>query len=181
LLEFEKALKFPFKNWKRMFNILWVLIPIFGWFAIFGYMIKIVKQFFNGDYSELPQFEFGENLSYGFIMFVKLIPFMIALSIVNIVLMLIPIIGFLAYLVVAIFIAPILVMNFLNEETVSSCFDFSIVSAVFDNIKDYCMALLKTIALAVIFGILSIVLIGIPALYFTQNIFLAEFYTKYVK
>jgi hypothetical protein len=52
---------------------------------------------------------------------------------------------------------------------------------VFDNLGDYVVALLKTIALRAIFLLLIIVLVGIPAGAFAQNIFIADFYRRYVK
>ena len=36
-LTFGEAFKYPFNRWKGMLNILWVLLPIFGWFALGGY------------------------------------------------------------------------------------------------------------------------------------------------
>ena len=36
-ITFEKAFKFPFNRPEGLLNILWVLLPIIGWLALFGY------------------------------------------------------------------------------------------------------------------------------------------------
>ena len=180
-IDFKSGFKYPFNRAVGLLNILWVLIPIVGWFALFGYGITIVKHFLKNDFKELPKMDFGENLGLGFMMFLKSIPFFIVISIVNIVLIFIPVIGVLASWFVSLFIVPILTINFFNKETVASYFEFEKVKYVFENFGDYIIIVLKTIALYVIFFIMVIILIGIPAVAFTQNIFIADFYRRCVK
>ncbi len=77
--------------------------------------------------------------------------------------------------------AHITLVHFFNKETVGSLFKLDIVAPVFTNLGDYIVALLKTIGLSIVFMILSIVLVGIPANQFTKNIFLADFYRRKIK
>lgn len=180
-VEFKSGFKYPFNRAAGLLNILWFFLPIFGWFALFGYSITIVKHFIKGDFKELPKFNFGKNLSLGFFMFFKSIPFIIAITFVYIIVGLIPFLGFLGTSFIALFIVPILMINFFNKETVESYFELKKVSAVFDNLGEYIIVVLKTIALKVIFFIMILLLVGIPAGAFSKNIFLADFYRRYVK
>jgi len=50
-----------------------------------------------------------------------------------------------------------------------------------DNLGDYVVTLLKQYVLSIVFLILSIVLIGIPALFFTNSILIANFYGNYIE
>jgi hypothetical protein len=168
-------------------ELLFILIPIgiiafiISSFLLFGYGIIIIKHFIKGDFSELPELEFGKHLKLGFFMFLKFIPFIIIMSIINILLVFIPLIGVLASWFVSLFVAPILVINFFNKETIESYFEFEIIRCVFEDFEEYIIALLKSLALAVIFFLMMIILVGIPARSFTQNIFIADFYRRFVK
>jgi len=180
-LNFKAAFKYPFNRAVRMFNILWMFVPFIGWLALFGYGIEIIKHFIKGDFKELPKMEFGKHLKLGFFMFLKFIPFMIIITIINIVLVFIPIIGTLASWFVSLFVVPVLVINFFNKETIESYFEFEIIRAVFEDFEEYIIALLKSLALAVIFMLMFLILVGIPARSFTQNIFIADFYRRFIK
>jgi hypothetical protein len=180
-LTFENAFHYPFNRAKGLLNILWFFIPIIGWFALGGYIIRIKQQFISGQFKELPIFNFSDHFKFGFFMFVKSLPFGIAYGIVYAILSLIPILGFLANLFIALFLVPILAMNFFKYETVESYFEFNKVKFVFDNFEDYIVALLKSIALGIIFLFMMLVLVGWPAGAFTKNIFIADFYGRKVK
>ena len=180
-IEFSSGFAYPFNRAVGLLNILWWFIPIIGWFALFGYGINIVKHFVNGDFKELPKFNFGKNFILGFIMFFKAIPFAIAITVVYIIAGIIPFAGILGILFISLFIVPILTINFFKKETVESYFELKKLNAVFNNLGEYIIALLKSIALKIIFILMIIVLVGIPAAAFTRNIFLADFYRRYVK
>lgn len=79
------------------------------------------------------------------------------------------------------FVIPILSINFMNKETVESFFEFEILKSVFDNLGDYVVVVFKSILLSIIFFVMIIVLVGLPAGSFTENIFLADFYRRKVK
>lgn len=180
-LDFETAFGYPFKKPIRLWYILWGLIPILGWFAIGGFTIRIVNNFIKGDFKEIPRMEFSDDLSLGAVMFIKALPAWIAITAASMILSLIPIIGFLSSLFISLFLVPILSINFIKHQTVESYFDFQILKKVFDNISEYSIALLKQIALGIIYIVLTIVLVGIPAGQFSRSIFIADFYGKYVK
>ena len=180
-IDFKSAFKYPFNRAAGLLNILWMFIPIIGWFALYGYGITIVKHFIKGDFKELPKMDFGENLGLGFFMFFKSIPFMIVLFIMYIFLIFIPFIGPLASWFISLFIVPVLTINFFKKETVASYFEFEKIKYVFEDFEDYIIALLKSIALGIIFFLMIIILVGIPAATFTQNIFFADFYRRYIK
>lgn len=181
-IDFDTAFKYPFNRAKGMLNIFWVLLPIIGWFALGGYGVRIVQEFTKGKFKELPIMNFGDDLKLGFFMFIKAIPFAIAIMVVfGILSNLDPMLGGLAQLLVGILIFPMLTINFMNKMTWQSLFEWEVVKPVFNNFGDYAMAFLKSLALAIVFIVLMIVLVGIPANAFTKNIFFADFYRRRVK
>jgi len=117
----------------------------------------------------------------GFFMFIKSIPFIIAYLIVIEILDSMPLVDGLAQLFLALFIIPILSINFMNKMTVASFFEFRILDSVFTNFGDYIKVILKSILLGLIFIIMILVLVGLPAGFFTQDMFLADFYRRRVK
>ena len=181
-LDFNTAFKYPFNRAKGMWNILWALLPIIGWFALGGYCVRIVQEFSKGKFKQLPPLSFSSDLKLGFMMFLKAIPFIIIYIIVALLLTIInPWAKAFIDIFLCIFIVPILTINFLNKETVSSFFEFEIIKSVFNNLGDYIVALLKSLLLGLVFLIMWLILVGIPAGAFTQNMFLADFYRRRVK
>ena len=181
-LDFGTAFKYPFNRWKGMLNIFWMFLPILGWFALGGYGVRIVNEFLKGKFRQLPLFEFGNDLSLGFMMFLKALPFGLAYMVVMFA------IGKLSLylqggleLLIGIFAIPILTINFMKKQTVASFFEFGTVRYVFSNLGDYIVALLKSIALGIIYLVMCLILVGIPASVFAKNIFLADFYRRNVK
>ncbi len=181
-LNFKTAFKYPFNRSKGMLNILWIFLPIIGWFALGGYSIRIIQEFIKGKFKELPKFKFTNDLKLGFMMFLKSIPFILVYIIFNILISMINIwFGLSIRVLISIFLLPILFVNFFNKETIRSLFEFKIIKYVFNNLEDYITVLLKSILLGLIFLIMIIVLIGFPAGAFTKNIFLADFYRRRIK
>ncbi|MBU0460001.1 MAG: DUF4013 domain-containing protein [Nanoarchaeota archaeon] len=181
-LNFKSAFKYPFNRAKGMWNILWIFLPIIGWFALGGYGIRIVKEFCKGKFKQLPTFSFSSDLKLGFFMFLKSLPFILAYSVVLMILSLISLwLRGAVQLLFSLFVMPILFIHFFNKETVGSLFEFKIVKPVFTNLGDYIVILLKSILLALIFLVMIIILVGIPAGSFTKNIFFADFYRRRVK
>jgi|GEM_PF-348610 hypothetical protein len=196
-LSFGDAFRYPFNSAKRMFNILWLLLPIFGWLALGGYGVRIVREFARGQFRELPEMRFGDDMKLGFFMFLKAIPFVIFCMLFFVIVFAFfdKILGMnvrlaagsmdIIYPIIVcnffeIFFLPILVINFMIKGTVGSFFEFRIVGAVFRNFWDYLLTLLKSIVLGVVFLFMWIVLVGIPAGTFTKSIFLADFYRRNV-
>jgi len=187
-LDFKKAFKYPFNRPKGLLNILWILLPIIGWFALGGYSIRIVQEFCKGKFKKLPKFKFGNDLKLGFFMFLKALPFIIVYAIfISVLSSVIEVLGLhggvlsLVDLFLQLLIVPMLVINFFVKQTIESFFEFKIIKFVFTNFSDYLVALGQTILLGIIFLILTIVLVGIPAGAFTKNMFLADFYRRRVK
>lgn len=182
ILDFKAALNYPFKRAMGLWNVLWILLPIVGWFALGGYGIRIIQEFSKGKFKELPLFNFRSDLNLGFFMFFKSLPFVIVYGLIALAFGAIgPVFDVLARTFLELFIIPILTINFFVKETVSSYFEFRIVKSVFNNFMDYVMAVLKSILLFIVFLVMSIILVGIPANAFTQNMFLADFYRRKVK
>jgi hypothetical protein len=179
-LNFSTAFKYPFKRPLGLWNILWVLVPIIGWLAVAGYIIRIIQGFIRGEFERLPEFTFSKNLELGFFMLIKSIPFGLVYAIVATILIKIDSsLTFIIFLFQVIAL-PILTMNFIHKETVSSYFEFEIIMSVFNNIEDYVVVLFKSILLAIIFVVMSLILVGIPAMAFTYYIFVADFYRRRV-
>lgn len=174
--EISNGLRYPWGHAKRLWNILWCLIPIVGCLALLGYVKKIANAIVKGDKGGLPEFgSFSPNMTEGFWVFVKLIPLMIIVGVIQ----MIPIVGKLAYAFLAIFFVPYLMVHFLVRGDFAATFDYkAIIEHVFGNLKDYAVALLKTIVYCIVYFVLSFVLAGIPCLYFGSCFFMAEFYAK---
>lgn len=174
--DFPDGLKYPWNRMGRLWNILWALIPIVGWLALIGYIRKIVRSIVGGDMEGLPEFgSFGDNLKVGFWVFVKLIPLYIVVAVIG----MIPFVGWLANLFLQIFFVPYLVIHFLVTDEFKATFDYkAVMDYVFQNVGDYLIAFVKTLGYAIVYGVLSIVLIGIPCLYFGGYYFMAEYYAK---
>ncbi|MBN2420668.1 DUF4013 domain-containing protein [Candidatus Woesearchaeota archaeon] len=174
--DFKAGFSYPWGRASRLWNILWVLLPIFGWFALAGYGKKIARSLISGNTKELPVFGgFWNNFKEGVFIFVFMVPTMIVLFALN----LVPLFGQLAYFLAAFGLLPWLIMNFFMKETFESLWDikkaYRIVST---NVVEYLFAMLKTILYTIVYGMMCIVLVGIPCLAFGQNFFLAEFYRK---
>ncbi|NOQ55233.1 MAG: DUF4013 domain-containing protein, partial [Nanohaloarchaea archaeon] len=181
-LEFEKAIRYPFNRMKGMLNVLWLFIPIFGWFALFGYTVRIVNEFIDDKFEELPTIQFIDDMKLGFIMFLKMIPFILVyMALTSGIGMISEALSIIVMLIAVFFAIPLLNMNFMRKQTVESYFEFGILKAVTENIKDYIIMILKGIALTIIFLFMAIFLVGIPAQMFTKHIFIADFYRRYVK
>lgn len=172
---FTEGIVFPWNRAKGLLNIFWALIPILGWFALFGYVKKITVHIVNGNL-ELPKFGgFFNNLKIGFIMFVKLIPLWVLIYIVN----LIPFIGPAVSLFLWIFYLPLLVINLFVKEKFMATMSFGkVTDMVFGHLGDYIIVFLKTFIFSLIYGILSIVLIGIPCRLFGRRVYFADFYRR---
>ncbi|NPE26573.1 DUF4013 domain-containing protein [Methanococcoides sp. SA1] len=181
-LKFSKAFDYPFNKAKRMFNILWMFFPIFGWFALGGYSVRIVQGFTKGKFKEMPAMKFWKDFNLGFMMFLKALPFVVVMVIAFGLLFLInPVLEAIVEVLFGIFAAPILFIHFMNRMTIESLFEFRILSGVWNNMGDYLTAILKSIGLGLIFVVMMIVFVGFPAGQFTKNIFLADFYRRNVK
>ena len=177
----KEAFKYPFNRAKGMWNILWIFVPFIGFLILSGYTIRIVQEFSKGKFKQLPIFNFNKALELGFFMWLKSIPFSLVYFIVIFVLTLITPWFRVLNLLLSLFILPVLYVHFMNKETVTSLFEFKIVKPVFIHFGDYVLTLLKSMLVGLVFFIMIIVLVGLPAGAFTKSIFIADFYRRRVK
>lgn len=180
-LSLSDAFKYPFKNPIRLLYALLLIIPILGPLTIWGYVVRLVNEFIEGRYDEPVKLDIIEDLKLGIIMFLKAIPFIVASMILFLVASYINTTLVIIFLLLEMFIAPILIVNFFRKQTIESLFEFDILKVVKDNFGDYIVAFLKQLVLSIIFLILSFILIGIPALYFTNSIFIANLYGNFIE
>lgn len=181
-ISFSEAFKYPFKTPQRLLYILLLIVPIIGWFVLFGYIVRLVNEFVEGRYEGLIKLDFMEDLKLGFMVFLKALPFYIAYMVILFAATYVSeTLGNLLNLLLGFFVIPMLAVNFFRKQTVESFFEFDILNVVRDNIGEYIITVLKQYALVIIFLILSIVLVGIPAMFFTNSIFIANMYGRLVE
>ncbi|MGB9940594.1 DUF4013 domain-containing protein [Methanosarcina sp.] len=181
-ISFSDAFKYPFKTPKRLLYVLWLFIPVLGWLILFGYGVRLVNEFIEGRYEGLIKLDFMEDLKLGFITFLKTLPFYVLyIAIVFAATSINETLGNLVSFLLGFFVVPILVVNFFRKQTIESFFEFQLLDVVRDNLGDYIIAVLKQYALIIVFAILSIVLVGIPAMFFTNSIFIANLYGRLVE
>ena len=180
-VDFKTAFMFPFNKASRMWNILWVLLPIFGWFALAGYQVRIMNGFIDGKFKQLPKMTFKKDLKLGFWMVLKALPFVLAfMFLIMLIAMADETLAGTVEVFLVLFVVPVLGINFIKKQTVDSFFEVGLVKHVFNNFVDYVIALLKSLGLAAVFFIMMIILVGIPASTFTKNLFIADFYRRRV-
>ncbi|HII01527.1 TPA: DUF4013 domain-containing protein [Methanosarcinaceae archaeon] len=159
-----------------------MLFPVIGWLSLFGYIIRITNEFIEGKYEGLPQLHFMEDLKLGFWMLLKSIPFYIVYCIpITLAIIYDETTGQILNFLIGFFVLPVLTINFYRKQTVESFFEFSKLKYVKNNFGDYLFVMIKQYALIIVFLILSIFLVGIPALYFAGMIFTANFYGRVVE
>lgn len=181
-ISFSEALKYPFKTPQRLLYILLAIVPVIGWLALFGYAVRLVNEFIEGRYEGLIKLDFMEDLKLGFMVFLKALPFYIAYMVILSAAMYVnETLGSIINLLLGFFVIPLLAVNFFRKQTIESFFEFDLLNIVRDNPEEYIITVLKQYALVIIFAVLSIVLVGIPAMFFTNSIFVANLYGRLVE
>ncbi|HII71638.1 TPA: DUF4013 domain-containing protein [Candidatus Woesearchaeota archaeon] len=170
------ALRYPWGVPGRLWNILWILVPILGIFALAGYGIRIAQAIIRGNKSELPPFGgFWDNCRTGFMLIIRLVPVYIIVALLG----MIPFVGQLLNILISLFIMPYLVLNTMMKQNISASFAFSdALNAVTKDIGGYIMVVLKTIVYYLVYGLACLILIGIPCLAFGGIIFYAEWFSS---
>src|SRR3989344_3909252 len=149
------AVKYPFDNFKRLFNFYYVLIPILGLIALLGYCVKTIQSIMKRMDEELPEFgSFADNLRLGF-----------------------------PLAIIFVIIAPILIMQHAQKGTIASGLD--IIEATHmaaTNFVDYIITYLKVLIVSVIFLIASIpivtLIVTVPASSFSKLLLFTDFYRR---
>lgn len=181
-ISFSEAFKYPFKTPKRLLYALLIFVPIIGWLALFGYGVRLVNEFIEGRYEGPIKLDFMEDLKFGFMVFLKSLPFYIIYIIILFAATYVSEgLGNIISLLLGFFVVPMLAVNFFRKQTVESFFEFSVLNVVRDNLGEYIITVLKQYALVIIFMVLSIVLVGIPGMLFTNSIFVANMYGRLVE
>jgi len=156
-INFEKAFSYPFAKSSRLLNFLWVLLPLIGWFALYGYTVRIIKGFTEQKFKQMPALELGEDISLGFFMFLKSIPGFLVIWAALFLTTLIPFIGIPLY-IIAIIMMPLLIVHFIVKQTVVSLMEYSELKVIFSDFADYLIALIK----GILAGMIYLVIMGIP-------------------
>jgi len=70
---FFEALQYPFNSqgWisKAAIGVLMLIIPIFGWFVLGGYVLRLTREILNGN-MQLPDYDYGADFGRGLSAFV---------------------------------------------------------------------------------------------------------------
>ncbi len=175
----KEGLKYPFVNFKRLFNFYWVLIPVWGWFVFFGYAVKIINEIRSGKREELPPIRpFKGLFKLGFLVAVLSLVYGIAINIV----LKIPLVGWIGYIYIML-ILPIVFIQFAETEKMADGFDIvRATKTVFGNLGKYIVMYLKIIVVGLIFMAASIpiitLIVTIPAMSFMQYLFVMDFYKE---
>lgn len=178
----SEGLKYPFTNIKRLFNIWWLLVPIWGWFVVNGYGIRILKELVKGNTKELPPIHpFKSLFKTGFLLTIALL----IVYIPSVILSLIPVIGLIISVYLA-FIFPLLEFQFAEKQRIRDGVDIvQATKTAFAHFREYLLAYFKTIVVGIIFVIASLPIITIivtfPALVISQYYFFAEYYKTFGK
>jgi len=176
----KDAIKYPWEKMQRAFWFWLILIPVFGWFPLYGYMLDIMRNVIKGTDKALPKFsKYWELFTQGFFYFI----FAIIVGVVAQIAMRIPLVGWIIYLYVML-ITPMLAVNYAVKKRFGAFFDIGFATKlVFGNFGAYIILLLKTIVVMLFWLLCSIPIITLiwtlPAMQFSSGFLLAQFYRKY--
>lgn len=147
MIDFGKAFTFIFddERWfdKLIVPVLVSLIPVVGGLAFTGYILRTIKNVIQNEVNPLPDFEFGEDLSRGFRLFliglVYSLPIMLvvglalipmlrlnsneSLSALAVIFLVLALLLMIAYSLFLMLIQPIMTANFAVKDTFASGFE----------------------------------------------------------
>lgn len=150
MIDFGKAFTFIFddERWfdKLIVPILVSLIPVVGGLAFTGYILRTIKNVIQNEVNPLPDFEFGEDLSRGFRLFLiglvyslpiilvvglVLIPMLRlnsneSLSALAVIFLVLALLLMIAYSLFLMLIQPIMTANFAVKDTFASGFELGL-------------------------------------------------------
>ncbi|MDY0126384.1 MAG: DUF4013 domain-containing protein [Anaerolineaceae bacterium] len=150
MIDFGKAFTFIFddERWfdKLIVPILVSLIPVVGGLAFTGYILRTIKNVIQNEVNPLPDFEFGEDLSRGFRLFliglVYSLPIMLvvglalipmlrlnsneSLSALAVIFLVLAFLLMIAYSLFLMLIQPIMTANFAVKDTFASGFELGL-------------------------------------------------------
>ncbi len=150
MIDFGKAFTFIFddERWfdKLIVPVLVSLIPVVGGLAFTGYILRTIKNVIQNEVNPLPDFEFGEDLSRGFRLFliglVYSLPIMLvvglalipmlrlnsneSLSALAVIFLVLAFLLMIAYSLFLMLIQPIMTANFAVKDTFASGFELGL-------------------------------------------------------
>lgn len=150
MIDFGKAFTFIFddERWfdKLIVPVLVSLIPVVGGLAFTGYILRSIKNVIQNEVNPLPDFEFGEDLSRGFRLFliglVYSLPIMLvvglalipmlrlnsneSLSALAVIFLVLAFLLMIAYSLFLMLIQPIMTANFAVKDTFASGFELGL-------------------------------------------------------
>ncbi len=175
----KQTLQYPFSRVERVFNYYWFLIPVWGWFVVPGYIVRIFREILRGKDLEMPPIRpFAGLFSTGF--FFALL--WLVITIITSALLFVPVLGRLAFVYV-LFVSPILVLQYVDTGRFGQ--GLNIVNAtkiVFTHFWDYLLMWLKLMVVILAYLVASIpivtVIVTFPGMAFSEYYLFAEFYKE---
>jgi hypothetical protein len=175
----KEVLKYPFSSWSRLFTVYIAIIPIIGWFFVYGYFMKILEAVSKGQNKMLPSLDdFWGTFRAGFMFFV----FGLVLGIVMTIIRIVPVIGLIGYLYLT-FLSPILVIQYITTRSFSKGLDFVEATKIMsNNIRKFLILWVKLIAVMLIWAVASLpiitIIITIPAMMYAGYYLYGDFYRE---
>jgi len=176
-MSLEEGLKYPWVNGRKQWYALWILLPIIGWFALGGYVVRIVQAIVSGNKNGLPEWVgFWDNFKKGFRLFVLLLPIIAIIMVFSF----IPYVGSLLNFLASFLYLPYIVVHVIMKNNFKASWDVETWWRVViqENFKEYVLAWLRSLVYGIAYFLLSFILIGIPGSLFGKQIFFADFYRR---
>jgi hypothetical protein len=186
---FFEALQYPFNSqgWigKAAIGVVLMIIPIFGWFTLGGYVLRLTREILNGN-MELPDYDYGADFGRGLSLFVAALIYQIPAFIIGFVLgallgngivsrILVWAIGYLIGLIL-----QVAIVRYVLTEDFSVFWDLGRNFALIrDNIGAVVTYIINTILFGIVAGIIltiGFMLLVIPGLILTPLICYASAY-----
>jgi len=175
----KQALKYPFAKFARLWNYWWMLVPVWGWLVVMGYLIRLVNEIKKGKSDELPAIRpFAGLFSTGFFLVVALlVPGIISSLLANLWS------WFWILYVYMILINPILILQFAEKRRIRDGLNvFLATKMVFTHLGSFVLTWLKTMVVIIIWLLASLpmitLLITLPAISFGQYRLFTDFYVQ---
>ncbi len=184
------ALKYPFARFKRLFYWLWLFIPILGWLAFSGYVLRIIQDVIKGKHRQVPKFgQFWPNCKLGLLAWIISLVLVVIMMAVGSLQLFMGLWGMVIYYVVVIYISlisPIMIVQLAETEDLAKGFNFVRAhKIVFKNFWPYIIMLLKQLVVTIVLLLASIPIITliftVPAMSYSKQYLFARFYINVKK